>query len=120
MAYIDSIAASSRDAVLHLRAYTAPHWPLHAHDEDIAKYKGRFDKGWDSLRKERLGKLVDGHPQEPGSSPTAIDQPEWTDAEHKAWLLRCMEVYAAQTTAGQGIGRIIAALEKNGQLATRC
>ena len=31
-------------------AYTAPHWPLHAHEEDIAKYKGRFDAGWDTLR----------------------------------------------------------------------
>jgi len=31
-------------------AYTAPHWPLHAHEEDIAKYKGRFDEGWDRLR----------------------------------------------------------------------
>ena len=36
-------------------AYTAPHWPLHAHDEDIAKYKGRFDAGWDALREARLG-----------------------------------------------------------------
>ena len=40
-------------------AYTAPHWPLHAHDEDIAKYKGRFDSGWDQLRVERLRRLVD-------------------------------------------------------------
>ena len=48
-------------------AYTAPHWPLHAHDEDIAKYKGRFDAGWDALREERLDKLVAcGHPQ-PGT-----------------------------------------------------
>ncbi len=39
-------------------AYTAPHWPLHAHDEDIAKYRGRFDEGWDPLREERLDKLV--------------------------------------------------------------
>ena len=39
-------------------AYTAPHWPLHAHDEDIAKYRGRFDAGWDALREERLDKLV--------------------------------------------------------------
>ena len=54
-------------------AYTAPHWPLHAHDEDIAKYKGRFDDGWDALREERLDKLVAcGHPrQRTGSSPTA-------------------------------------------------
>ncbi len=40
-------------------AYTAPHWPLHAHDEDIAKYKGRFDEGWDRLREARLDKLVE-------------------------------------------------------------
>ena len=40
-------------------AYTAPHWPLHAHDKDIAKYKGKFDKGWDQLREERLQRLVD-------------------------------------------------------------
>ncbi len=40
-------------------AYTAPHWPLHAHDEDIAKYKGRFDAGWDPLREARLDRLVE-------------------------------------------------------------
>ena len=34
-------------------AYTAPHWPLHALPEDIAKYKGRYDVGWDSLRQRR-------------------------------------------------------------------
>ena len=39
-------------------AYTAPHWPLHAHDEDIATYAGRFDAGWDQLREERLERLV--------------------------------------------------------------
>jgi len=39
--------------------YTAPHWPLHAHDEDIAKYKGRFDAGWDELREARLARLVE-------------------------------------------------------------
>ena len=45
-------------------AYTAPHWPLHAHDDDIARYRGRFDAGWDRLRQERLDKLVaQRHPQ---------------------------------------------------------
>ena len=46
-------------------AYTAPHWPLHAHEEDIAKYKGRFDAGWDKLREERLERLVGSrHPRQ--------------------------------------------------------
>jgi arylsulfatase A-like enzyme len=100
-------------------AYTAPHWPLHAHDEDIAKYKGRFDKGWDQLRAERLERLVqsgilDASWQLTDRDPT---QPEWTAAERKEWLLRCMEVYAAQVDRmDQGIGRIIKSLEETGEL----
>ncbi|MDR5815423.1 MULTISPECIES: arylsulfatase [unclassified Caballeronia] len=100
-------------------AYTAPHWPLHAHEEDIAKYKGRFDAGWDALREERLKRLVDDGILRDiwrlsDRDPT---QPEWSEADHKAWRLRCMEVYAAQIDRmDQGIGRIVAALERAGQL----
>ena len=44
-------------------------------------------------------------------------QPPWTEAEHREWTLRCMEVYAAQIDRmDQGIGRIVAALEETGQL----
>lgn len=100
-------------------AYTAPHWPLHAHDEDIAKYKGRFDKGWDDLRAERLKRLVGEGMLKPEWALSDRDpsQPAWTEAQEKTWLLRCMEVYAAQVDRmDQGIGRIIAALEETGQL----
>jgi len=104
-------------------AYTAPHWPLHAHEEDIAKYKGRFDAGWDALREARLEKLVASgilkdHWKLTDRDPT---QPPWTEAQKdeqfRAWTLRCMEVYAAQIDRmDQGIGRILAALERTGQL----
>jgi arylsulfatase A-like enzyme len=100
-------------------AYTAPHWPLHAHDEDIAKYKGRFDAGWDALREARLQRLVDAGLLDKAWALTERDltQPAWTQAEHKEWLLRCMEVYAAQIDRmDQGIGRILDALEQTGQL----
>lgn len=100
-------------------AYTAPHWPLHAHDEDIAKYKGRFDKGWDKLREERLERLVKSGILDQAWALTDRDptQPAWTQAQHKEWLLRCMEVYAAQIDRmDQGIGRILRALEETGQL----
>jgi arylsulfatase A-like enzyme len=100
-------------------AYTAPHWPLHAHDEDIAKYKGRFDKGWDELRAERLDKLVDWGILDDAWKLTDRDstQPPWTQAQHKEWALRCMEVYAAQVDRmDQGIGRIVDALQRSGQL----
>ena len=100
-------------------AYTAPHWPLHAHDEDIARYKGRFDAGWDALREARLQRLVDAGILDKAWALTERDptQPAWTQAEHKEWLLRCMEVYAAQIDRmDQGIGRILDALEETGQL----
>jgi len=105
-------------------AYTAPHWPLHAHDDDIARYRGRFDAGWDALREARLDRLVasgilKAHWKLTDRDPT---QPPWTEAEQdeqfRAWTLRCMEVYAAQVDRmDQGIGRIVNALERNGQLA---
>ena len=38
-------------------AYTAPHWPLHALPEDIKKYKGKYDKGWDKVREERMERM---------------------------------------------------------------
>lgn len=100
-------------------AYTAPHWPLHAHDEDIAKYKGRFDEGWDRLREDRLKRLVDAGILRDSWPLSDRDptQPAWLDAKHKDWLLRCMEVYAAQIDRmDQGIGRILKTLEDEGEL----
>lgn len=100
-------------------AYTAPHWPLHAHERDIAKYRGRFDKGWDKLREERLQRLVDAGILKDSWPLSDRDptQPAWLDAKHKDWLLRCMEVYAAQIDCmDQGIGRILKTLEDEGEL----
>ncbi len=79
-------------------AYTAPHWPLHAHPEDIAKYKGVYDKGWDKLREERLQRMIGMGLLNPDAEMTARDpsQPPWDLAEHKEWQARRMEVYAAQ------------------------
>jgi arylsulfatase len=120
VAYVDKhVRERAHEPFFMYVAYTAPHWPLHAHDEDIAKYRGRFDQGWDALREERLDKLVDwGILNDAWKlSPRDPTQPPWTEAEHKAWLLRCMEVYAAQVDRmDQGIGRIVESLKKNGQL----
>jgi len=124
VAYIEQHARVHADTpFFEYVAYTAPHWPLHAHEEDIAKYQGRFDKGWDALREERLARLVASGLLKDAWKLTERDpsQPPWTEAEadeqFRAWTLRCMEVYAAQIDRmDQGIGRILAALEKAGQL----
>jgi arylsulfatase A-like enzyme len=103
----------------HYVAYTAPHWPLHAHEEDIARYAGRFDGGWDRLRAERLQRMVEMGLVAPEWPLSERDPrvPAWEDEEHKAWQARRMEVYAAQIDRmDQGIGRILDALRAAGQL----
>ncbi len=97
--------------------YTAPHYPLHARPEDIATYEGRYDAGWEALRRERHGRQVemglvdprwDLPPLEPGVRP-------WADAPDKGWQADRMEVYAAMVDRmDQGIGRILDALEEEG------
>jgi len=96
-------------------AFTAAHWPLHAKDSDIAKYKGRYDGGYEPVRAARRAKLkqlglLDGRwdPLPPSD--------QWDDVKNKAFESRCMEVYAAQLDCmDQGIGRIIAELKAQGQ-----
>jgi len=121
VSYIRSHASEDADQPFFLYvAHTAPHWPLHAHEEDVAKYKGRFDAGWDRLREERLARLVRSGIIDPAWRLTDRDptQPPWSEADRREWLLRCMEVYAAQIDRmDQGIGRILAALEETGELA---
>jgi arylsulfatase A-like enzyme len=92
-------------------AYTAPHWPLHALPEDIAKYKGKFDKGWDELRKERYARQIElGIVPAEAKLAEHDDIPAWenlTYDEQKLWASR-MEVYAAMIDRmDQGIGKIL-------------
>ncbi len=98
-------------------AFTAPHWPLHALEEDIARIRGRFDQGWDVLRSERRRRMIEmGIVREIWRlSPRDGNVPAWETAPDKAWQLRRMEVYAAQIDRlDQGVGRILGALEQTG------
>lgn len=99
-------------------AYTAPHWPLHAHQEDIYKYKGRFDGGWEVLRRERLKRMIQMGIVDPDSSLSIFDSVEqWQEVEDPSWESRRMEVYAAQVDRmDMGIGRVVKTLERTGQL----
>ena len=103
----------------HYVAYTAPHWPLHAHEEDIECYRGRFDAGWDRCREERLERMIEMGIIDSSWKLTDRDpsQPPWNEVDNKEWMLRRMEVYAAQIDRmDQGIGRILDTLEETGQM----
>jgi arylsulfatase len=55
--YIKEFTAAKKPYFMYV-AYTAPHWPVHAKPEDIAKYKGKYNMGWDELRKQRYSRMV--------------------------------------------------------------
>lgn len=100
-------------------AYTSPHWPLHALKEDIDRYRGRYDAGWDSLRKERYERMQRMGLLQPDWPLTERDPrvPSWKNAEDKEWQARRMEVYAAQVDRmDHGIGRILAQLRQSGAM----
>ena len=95
--------------------FTSPHWPLHALDEDIARYKGKYDMGWDELRRIRRERMIEiGVIQEEWDlTPRDEVVPAWEDVENKEWESRRMEVYAAQITAmDRAIGVVVDKLKE--------
>jgi arylsulfatase A-like enzyme len=100
-------------------AYTAAHWPMHALPEDIAKYEGVYNRGWDVIRQERYDRMIKMGliKKDWAMSGRDPDSHPWTEEEMKKWRIRCMEVYAAMVdNMDQGIGRIVHALEQKGEL----
>jgi arylsulfatase len=97
-------------------AYTAAHWPMHALERDIAKYKGKYDGGYEPERKARFERLkqlgiVDA------SWDLSPQAGEWDKVGNKSWEARCMEVYSAMVdNMDQGVGRIVEQLRQTGQL----
>ncbi|MCF8378735.1 MAG: arylsulfatase [Bacteroidales bacterium] len=100
--------------------YTAPHWPLHARQEDIEKYKGKYMKGWDVLRKERYERML-GLGIIDDSWPLSDRDPKimpWEDLseEQKAKSDLLMAIYAAQIDRlDSGIGEVLAQLDAMGK-----
>jgi arylsulfatase A-like enzyme len=102
-------------------SYTAPHWPMHARQEDIDKYRGKYLKGWDVLREERLEKMISLGIIDSPLPDIYRDEsvPLWdslTD-EQKDQMDLLMSIYAAMIDRmDQGIGRVINYLSKTGAL----
>lgn len=99
-------------------AYNAPHWPLHAKDEDIEKFIGKYDEGWETIRTKRYDRMV-----ELGIIDESWGLAEWesrswdqlTDTEKRHSALR-MSVYAAQIhSMDYNVGKLVDYLESTGQ-----
>ncbi|VGO13318.1 Arylsulfatase [Pontiella desulfatans] len=102
-------------------AYTAPHWPHQAHEEDIANYAGKYMQGWDALREQRYKRQIELGLIKPEwkLSPRDPKVPAWEslDAEKQQEMDMRMAVYAAMIDrVDWNIGKLVQTLEKNGQL----
>lgn len=118
VAYVNKYAKSDKPFFMYL-AYHSPHWPLHALPEDIKKYENRYRCGWQKIREERYNrqkkmKLF-------GDCDNFLSERQfndsWENNPNKEWDAYAMAVHAAMIDRmDQGIGKVIDALEKNGQL----
>ncbi len=97
------------------------HAPHHAPKEWIAKFKGKFDQGWDVVREETLARQKKLGVVPAGTQLTVRSEgiPAWDslDADHKKVAAHMMEVYAAALShADYEMGRIIDAIDQLGEL----
>lgn len=100
-------------------AFTAPHAPLQAPAETIAKYRGRYDAGYDALRQQRIERQSALGLLDPAVAPhRPVDTVPWASLSPQEQRLsaRKMEVYAAMVDRlDQAVGRVIAALKETGE-----
>ncbi len=120
--YINQFSKGNAPFFIYL-AYTAPHWPLHARPEDQAKYKGKYDGGYDALREARYKRQVDMKLIDPAINPLPPldkrDHSAWNDLpeEKRALLSARFETHAAMVDRiDQGLGDVLRALKESGEL----
>lgn len=105
-------------------AHTAVHAPLQAKKEDIEKYRGSYDAGWNEIRKQRflrqqeLG-IFDNHTRLPLSFDDGEKLRDWDEltADQKSLFAKYMQVYAgAVDNVDQNLGKILDFLAALGEL----
>lgn len=121
LGFIDEARAAKKPWFQYI-AFNAPHAPLQPLEQDYRKYLGRYDIGWDAVRTARvarqkqIGLLPAGLKESP--RPGHVRAWDQLRPEQKAWEARRMAAYAGLIDRiDQEMGRLIASLEKHGDLA---
>ncbi len=106
--------------------FTAPHFPLHAKPDDIARFHGKYDDGYFKLRERRHRRQIELGVVDPRWKLSPADKKlgpwrydyditPWEDVPDLTREKRRMEVYAAMVAAlDRGIGRVLQAVEDTG------
>lgn len=119
LAFIDEAKKEGKPFLLYL-AHNAPHYPLQAPEEEIAKFRGKFMKGWEVLRQERYDRQVKmGIIDELHSLPVINPLiPKWDTLSKKEKIKQddLMAVYAAVISCmDKSVGDLIAGLKDRGE-----
>lgn len=119
VAYIKDFAADESPFFMYV-AFTAPHWPVQAPEEEIKKYEETYKDGWRALRMKRYERLTELGIFDSTNAPMApwmFPKMDWETHKDTIWDARAMATHAAMVDRmDQGIGKIIAELEATGEL----
>ena len=114
---LDEYKGEDKPFLLYL-PYTAPHYPLHAWPEDIAKYRGKYKIGWDKIRQQRFKRMNKMGIIGPNHKLTERASKAWDELseEQKDAEDLKMAVYAAMIDrVDQNLGRLFAKVKELGE-----
>jgi arylsulfatase len=120
LGYVDEFSKDRLQPFFLYLAYTAPHWPLHARPEDLARYRDTYQPGWDAIRQaryERQARLGLLDPKQDDLTPRAQSERRWEENPDRKFDAATMATHAAMVDRmDQNIGRLITRLKEQGQL----
>lgn len=126
VSYLKDLRAHDTDKPFFLYfAHVAMHGPLQAKESDLAKYRGRYEQGWDVLRENRFasqltqGLFPAGTRPAPRNHEPGFEVPAWDSLsdDERSRFARYMEVYAAMVdSVDQSVGRILDTIADFGEL----
>ena len=118
--FIDEALAAQKPFYLHL-CHNAPHFPLQAPQDEIAKFRGKYRIGWDKLREQRHAKQIElgivdkAWPLSP--RPELVKAWDSLTPEQQDRFDHIMAIYAAVVAhMDMAVGRLVAALKQRGLL----
>ncbi len=117
--FMEKVRAQDDEPFFLYLAYNAPHFPLHAKPEDLEKYRGRYKRGWHEFRLQRHGNLTELGIVGEECELSPLDVKAWnslTDAQQDDMDFKMALFAAIVDRLDQNIGRVIAHLEKIGEL----
>ncbi|WP_417447363.1 sulfatase-like hydrolase/transferase, partial [Kangiella sp.] len=117
--YIDSSRGDGKPFFAYA-AYTAPHWPLQAPQEDIDAQKGRYDEGYDVIREKRIARMKSlglmAAVNQVASESVGPKRWNALSSEEKLIEAKSMEIYAAMVSnLDRHIGRLVSHLKDIGE-----